>query len=168
MDRYATGDDAAFGIVYDSLAPRLRAMLRRKGCDAAQVEDLIQQTFLRIHLARAHYQRGQQVVPWAFAIARHLLIDAWRHSRYEQRKPEQVVSQPPAPDEALIADETARGLARELEALPARNREAFSLVKLDGLSLEQAAQVLGTTVTATKLRLHRAYRALRGTAQETK
>jgi RNA polymerase sigma-70 factor (ECF subfamily) len=168
MDRYAAGDDAAFEVLYDSLAPRLRAMLRRKGCDAAQVEDLIQQTFLRIHLARAHYHRGQQVVPWVFAIARHLLIDAWRHSQYEQRRPEQVVQQPPTPDEALIADETARELARELEALPARNREAFSLVKLDGLSLEQAAQVLGTTVTAIKLRIHRTYRALRSAAQEPK
>jgi RNA polymerase sigma-70 factor, ECF subfamily len=168
MDRYATGDDAAFEFLYDALAPRLRGMLRRKGCDSALVEDLLQQTFLRIHLARAHYHRGQDVVPWAFAIARNLLIDVWRHRKYEEQKPEPFVQQPPHPEDALIAGETARQLARGLDALPARSRDAFSLVKLDGLSLEQAAQVLGTTVTATKLRVHRAYQALRSAAQEAK
>lgn len=168
MDRYASGDDSAFEFLYDALAPRLRAMLHRKRCDTAQVEDLIQQTFLRIHVARSHYHRGQDVVPWAFAIARNLLIDAWRHAKYEESEPEPVVQQLPHPDDALIAGETARQLARGLAALPARSREAFSLVKFDGLSLEQAAQVLGTTVTATKLRVHRAYQALRSATQEAK
>jgi RNA polymerase sigma-70 factor (ECF subfamily) len=51
-------------------------------------------------------------------------------------------------------------LQRELESLPEKQRAAFELVKLDGLSLAEAAQVLGTTVGAVKLRVHRAHVAL--------
>ncbi len=165
MDRYADGDASAFNVLYEELAPRLRAMLRRKGCDSALTEDLIQQTFLRLHRARAHYRRGQEVVPWALAIARRLLIDTWRHRSVEQRRVADETEAAPSPEEQLIADETARALADGIERLPPQSREAFSLVKFEGLSLEQAAQVLGTSVTAIKLRVHRAYGALRGSTR---
>ena len=52
-------------------------------------------------------------------------------------------------------------LLEELQGLPEAHREAFTLVQLDGLSLAEAAQVLGTTVPAVKLRAFRAYEALR-------
>src|ERR1700754_4469287 len=94
MDRYATGDDSAFEVVYDNVAPRLRAMFRRRGCDFALTEDLLQQTFLQLHVARAHYRRGQEVLPWAFAIARRLLIDAWRRNVREQRRVERNQEHP--------------------------------------------------------------------------
>jgi RNA polymerase sigma-70 factor (ECF subfamily) len=167
MDRYATGDDSAFEVLYDKLAPRLRAMLRRRGCDFALTEDLLQQTFLQLHVARAHYRRGQEVLPWAFAIARRLLIDVWRRNVREQRRVERNQENPPGPEDVVIADETARQLERGFDQLPLLHREAFSLVKMDGLSLHQTAQVLGTSVTAIKLRVHRAYQQLRGAAQES-
>src|SRR5262245_7518273 len=127
MDRYADGDVSAFDVLYDELAPRLRAMLRRKGCDSALTEDLIQQTFLRLHCARAHYRRGQEVVPWAFAIARRLLIDAWRHADVERRQqPEAEVIPPPGPEDELIAGETARAPAPGLGRLTAPQRQAFA------------------------------------------
>jgi RNA polymerase sigma-70 factor (ECF subfamily) len=168
MDRYATGDSAAFEQVYDALAPRLRAMFRRRGCDIALCEDLLQQTLLHLHSARAHYRRGQQVAPWAFAIGRRLLIDRWRRREREARHAWRGEAAAPisGPEDELIADETARLLAHGLEAMPPRHREAFSLVKIDGLSLQQTAQVLGTTVTAIKLRVYRAHQTLRGMARQ--
>jgi RNA polymerase sigma-70 factor (ECF subfamily) len=169
MDRYATGDAAAFEPLYDGLAPRLRAMLRRQGCDPALVEDLVQQTFLRIHCARGHYRSGHAVIPWAYAIARRLMIDAWRRDRRDERKERAVApARPPDPEEQVIAGETAHRLAHDLDELPPLNRQAFTLVKLDGLSLEQTAGKLGTTVNAIKLRIHRAYQSLRGAAQDPK
>lgn len=168
MDRYAAGDREAFAVIYDQLAPRLRGMLRRR-CDEALTEDLIQQTFLRIHAARGHYRRGQEVVPWAFAIARRLMIDTWRKRGREERRAEaETIENIPGPEEEAIAGETAQRLARTLDAMSPLHREAFDLVKKDGLSLEQTAQVLGTTVTAIKLRMHRAYQTLRGEDQRTK
>jgi RNA polymerase sigma-70 factor (ECF subfamily) len=169
MDRYATGDSAAFDVLYDGLAPRLRAMLRRQHCADPLTEDLIQQTFLRMHAARGHYCRGQDVVPWAFAIARRLMIDAWRQNRRERDRPKRnAVASLPGPEEELIADETARRLARTVDELPPLHREAFDLVKMDGLSIEETARVLGTSANAIKLRIHRAYQSLRNATEGSK
>jgi RNA polymerase sigma-70 factor, ECF subfamily len=163
MDRYACGDASAFGLVYDEVAPRIRSMLRRSGCNEALTEDLLQQTFLQLHAARARYRRGQQVLPWVFAIARRLLIDHWRRRAREVGKP--MAAEPSStagPEDDAIAEETAAALARGLAELSEPNRDAFNLVKMEGLSLQQTADVLGATVAAIKLRVHRAQQALRG------
>lgn len=169
MDRYATGDSAAFGVLYDGLAPRLRAMLHRQHCADSLIEDLLQQTFLRMHAARGHYRHGQDVVPWAFAIARRLMIDTWRQNRRERDRPKRnAVVSLPGPEEQVIAEETAQRLARTIDELPALHREAFDLVKTDGLSIEETAQVLGTSANAIKLRVHRAYQSLRNATEGSK
>jgi RNA polymerase sigma-70 factor, ECF subfamily len=166
MDRYACGDASAFASVYDEVAPRIRAMLRRSGCNEALTEDLVQQTFLRLHAARGHYHRGQQVLPWVFAIARRLLIDHWRRRGREVGAALDVQrGDLMGPEEHAIAEETAQVLAQELAQLPAHSRDAFNLVKIDGLSMQQTADVMGTTVSAIKLRIYRAHQALRGAAK---
>src|SRR5258708_12316377 len=83
MDRYANGDDGAFGDLYDLLAPRLYGYLVRQTRNTARAEDLVQQTFLQMHCARGRFVPGADVVPWAFAIARRLLIDGVRRSGRE-------------------------------------------------------------------------------------
>jgi len=168
MDRYAQGDDAAFGELYDLLAPRLLRYLRRQTGNEARAEDLVQQTLLRIHRARGRFLHGAAVVPWAFAIARRLLIDDLRY-----RKGDRLAASlddetaPDVPDDApsavdlVAASQLAQRIRRELANLPDAQREAFVLIKEEELSLAEAAAVLGTTVTAVKLRAHRAYQALR-------
>jgi RNA polymerase sigma-70 factor (ECF subfamily) len=156
MDRYARGEDPAFAELYDGLAPRLQSFLLRHTRDRARAEDVVQQTMLQIHRARGRFIPGAQVVPWAFAIARRLLIDMHRRGGRE------VLA--PTSDETLtqvIAKETAQRLSEELARLPENQRVAFELIKQDGLSVAEAAQVLGTTVAAVKLRAHRAYEAMR-------
>jgi RNA polymerase sigma-70 factor (ECF subfamily) len=83
MDRHAEGDDAAFGELYDLLAPRLMAYFSRHLQGREQAEDLVQHTLLNMHRARAHFVRGSDVVPWAFAIGRRLLIDTQRRQKNE-------------------------------------------------------------------------------------
>ncbi len=163
MDRYANGDTAAFAEVYDRLSPRLLAFLRRGTGNDALAEELLQQTFLQMHVARERYQRGLDVVPWAFAIARRLRIDVFRKSGREllgqdvaERESGEI-----SPDEMVALRQTADGLRRSLQELPPAQREAFELVKNEGLSHAQAADILGTTVTAIKIRVHRACETLR-------
>lgn len=167
MDRYAMGDDAAFEALYALLAPRLHAFLLRRTRDPARVEDLVQQTFLQMHCARSHFTRGAQVMPWAFAIARRLLIDGLRKGRRESfaedgeggnREPASPLD---APDAQVATRRLARRIEEELARLPEAHRIAFELVQCDGLSMAEAAQVLGTTATAVKLRAHRTYVVLR-------
>ena len=168
MDRYARGEDTAFEEVYDGLAPRLQAFLARYTNDRARAEDVVQQTMLQIHRARGRFIVGSQVVPWAFAIARRLLIDMHRRGGREVLSPTgdesltQLLAALDAPaDDVAIAKEVAARLSLELGRLPENQRVAFELIKQDGLSVAEAAQVLGTTVAAVKLRAHRAYEALR-------
>jgi RNA polymerase sigma-70 factor, ECF subfamily len=168
MERYATGDEAAFGDLYDALCPRLRGFLRRHLRDEVLADDFVQQTFLHMHRARGHFIHGAEVVPWAFAIARNLVADAVRRRRIEpvlldadDGGVDDLPSAQPAADELLHARRVASGLQQRMARLPANQRMAFELIKQDGLSLSEAAELLGTTVTAVKLRVHRAYVSLR-------
>jgi RNA polymerase sigma-70 factor (ECF subfamily) len=170
MDRYAAGEVDAFAVLYDLLAPRLFGFLMRQTRNPARAEDLVQQTLLQMHCARGRFIRGAPVTPWAFAIARRLLIDETRKNRLDgarTRDADGTSAYENAPSGDLPADEkvqsgqVARMIRRELDRLPESQRMAFELVKHEGLSHAEAADVLGTTVTAVKLRAHRTYEALR-------
>lgn len=169
MERYANGDDAAFGELYEGLAPRLYGFLLRQTRSAARADDVLQQTFLKMHAARGRFIAGADVVPWAFAIARRLVIDGARRGRREVLAEAgddadpwaEVASVDARADELVEAQALADAIRRELATLPEAQRVAFELVKQEGLSVAEAAEVLGTTVAAVKLRAHRAYVALR-------
>jgi len=163
MERYADGDDAAFGNIYDALAPQLRGYLRRSIPE--HVEDVVQQTFCQVHLARGSFIRGARVKPWVFAIARRLLIDRLRRAKHEASaragQPLWAPFRIHAPDEALLASETATQIRETLGSMPAGQREALVLLRDEGLSVREAAVVLGTTAAAVKFRARRALQALR-------
>jgi len=170
MDRYASGDDAAFSDLYELLAPRLFAFLLRTTRNQSEAEDLVQQTMLKMHCARGRFIRGAGVVPWAFSIARRLLIDRARRSKVrgtanDHGDPSELLAHLAALD--LAADEIVHSklvgkiIQEELARLPPGNRLAFELVKQEGLTHAEAAKVLGTTVMAVKLRTHRSCAALR-------
>jgi RNA polymerase sigma-70 factor (ECF subfamily) len=176
MERYANGDECAFAELYDAIAPRLLGFLRKATRDHVAAEDLMQQTFLQLHRARGSFVRGAPVMPWAVAIAKRLMIDGARRRRIELSlfteapndddciTPERMVAT--AADEILHARRLERRMRRRIDALPENQRTAYQLVKQDGLSLKRAAEVLGTSITAVKLRTHRAYQALRAALGE--
>jgi RNA polymerase sigma-70 factor, ECF subfamily len=172
MERYARGEDQAFSELYDSLAPRLRRYLLRASRDPGWADDLLQQTMLQIHRARGRFIAGAEVLPWAFAIARRLLIDGHRRRKNERRTisletggseaaPVETASDQQGADELLDSGRLVRALEAELGRLPESHRAAFELIQNEGLSIREAAEVLGATPGAVKLRAHRAYAALR-------
>lgn len=164
MERYAAGDDLAFANVYDAIAPRLYTYLLRQTRDAGAAEDLVQQTLLQMHRARGSFVAGSLVLPWAFTIARRLFIDRVRHTRRElgtvcdAEAPDPVSTE--TAEQAVEAQQLAARLSDELRRLPESQRVAFELLRMDGLSHVEAAELLGVTVNAVKLRAHRAYVAL--------
>jgi RNA polymerase sigma-70 factor (ECF subfamily) len=166
MADYARGDDAAFAELYPHVAPRLTAYLRRRMGDQARVSDLVQQTFLHLHRARRTFIPGAEVLPWAYAIARRQLVDAYRAAGREEQPlldadDPTALASPPGGEELLAAKQAALRFERALARLSRPQRDAYELVKGDGLSLAEAAARLGTSVTGVKLRTHRAYAALR-------
>jgi RNA polymerase sigma-70 factor (ECF subfamily) len=172
MSRYAQGEAAAFDVVYDVVAPRLDRFLRRHVRDQEAIEDLIQQTFLQMHGARGSFIIGAEVLPWAFAIARRLMIDSGRRAKIrredalEMDGDELAAPSGTGGEEMLHAQEARSRLETAYGQLSQPQRSAFELVKTEGLSHAEAATILGTTVTGIKLRVHRAYLALRAALGE--
>jgi RNA polymerase sigma-70 factor (ECF subfamily) len=166
MDRYAGGEDTAFSAVYDELAPRLLHFAARQLHSRTAAEDVVQQALLQIHLARGHFTAGAAVLPWAYAIARRLVIDVTRRRRHDEpggagADGAEAASGAVAADVALDDKRSEAALARDLLHLPAAHREAFELLKLEGLSVAECAEVLGITQGMAKIRAHRATVALR-------
>jgi RNA polymerase sigma-70 factor (ECF subfamily) len=169
MSQYAQGDDQAFEIIYDAVAPRLEGYLRRRVRDTSRIQDIIQQTFLNICHKRGSFNPGAEVYPWACTIARNFMIDdAKRTQREAPEAPGQddevvatwLVSTVANGEEILQAQQTKNRLLDAFSKRSEREREAFTLVKVEGMSHEQAAQVLGTTVMGVKLRVHKVRVAL--------
>lgn len=171
MDRYARGEHAAFDLVYRQAAPRLRGFLLRMCSDPMLADDLTQETFVRLHLARGSFVAGASALPWMLAIARNAFLDHAR--RYQVRRTTQErVSQDQAAsareaspetrgDEVVAARETLEVVRVTLDRMSLTQREAFVLLRFEGLSVRDAAQVLGVTEAAVKVRAFRAYEMLR-------
>jgi RNA polymerase sigma-70 factor (ECF subfamily) len=164
MERYADGDETAFGELFDAIATRLHAFLRRRIRDEDLTRDLVQQTFENIHRARGDYRRGCAVLPWAYTIARALLVDSVRRSRRDHLLVaimDDDARKVDTPDQLLGARQAASLVEEVLAALPREQREAFVLVQLDELSLDEAGEVLGVPASTVKMRAFYAREKLR-------
>ncbi|MEI9947891.1 MAG: RNA polymerase sigma factor [Pseudomonadota bacterium] len=173
MDRYAEGDDAGFDELVRGLRPRLHAFLLRLSGSRELADDMTQETFLRIHRARGSFARGSAVLPWAFAIGRNCFIShaRARKTRFSRGALDvatlDVAAGPDANAEAtLAAQQSALIVSQALAAMPVANREAFVLIRYEGMSVATAAQLVGISEGALKLRAFRAYEILRAALKE--
>jgi RNA polymerase sigma-70 factor (ECF subfamily) len=175
MGQYCDGEVRAFHDIYASLAPRILAYLTGLVGDRATAEDLLQQTFMKLHQCRSAYVRGANPVPWLYTIAHRTCLDELRRKKrarvrlsFDGNLPHEPTaditgSAEPSWGEASAGTHeqaVAQGLAA-LATLPEPQRQAVLLIKIHGHSTAQAASILGTTVGAIKVRAHRGYVALR-------
>lgn len=170
MERYARGEDRVFEQLYGLLAPRLYRFCMRLTRSVAEADDCFQETFLKLHRARATYATGGNPLHWAFAIARSVYLS---RLRYWRRRPEQLGTtrdvaeagdlqvHVTTPEAEVAAQHLHDTLASELDRMSEKNRVAYVLLKEEHLSAREAAAVLGTTVEVVKQRAHRAYQSLR-------
>jgi len=154
------GDGSAHAQLLTLLSRYLRGYFaRRLGAGAADVEDLVQEALLAIHLKRATYDRRYPFSPWVFAIARYKLIDYFRREGRRAKVPLEDAGD-------LFASENAEegavrhDVATLLDRLPVRQRALMRDVKLTGLSMEEAAERAGMSVTAAKVSVHRGMKRL--------
>jgi RNA polymerase sigma-70 factor (ECF subfamily) len=168
MDRYADGDDTAFNELASGLRPRLVSFLFRLAGSRDLAEDLAQESLVRIHRARASFVRGRPVVPWAHAIARNCLIGHLRVARAHESLNVELPTGPDTNAESTVAArQSAYIVTKALAAMPAGSREAFVLLRYEGLSVATAAQIVGVSNAALKLRAFRAYEALRAALRKS-
>jgi RNA polymerase sigma-70 factor (ECF subfamily) len=158
MARVQAGDRDAYRALLEDVGPLLLGWLRRWLAKAPDLADIYQDTLVHLHRARHTYDPARPFEPWLFAIARNSAADHARRHRLRRAFELLVDDMPdvPAEDEA-----PTRALIEALDALPRPQREAFVLLKLEGLSVGAAAARAGVTPGALKVRAHRAYKALK-------
>jgi RNA polymerase sigma-70 factor (ECF subfamily) len=130
----------------------------------AQAEDLMQECWVRIHRGRSSYRPGEPVLPWAFAIARHTKIDEYRKDSARTRREAAVmgVGEPSTdPRRAMEQSLEASAILSRIHELPDGQREVFLMLKVQGMSLEEVADVVGSSRSAVKQKAYRAYETLR-------
>jgi RNA polymerase sigma-70 factor (ECF subfamily) len=168
MARYANGHDRSFDAIFPVVAPRVLCFLRRLCGKEELAQDLLQETLLKMHQARGAFRPGAAVLPWSYTIARNAFLDA---ARARRRAPISLVPPeeggPPEPavgadaESSVLARESARAVERALRQMTDARREAFVLLRFEGMSVADAAEILGTSENAVKLRAFQAYEAIR-------
>lgn len=162
MAAYQQGDVQGFDRLYAALAPPLRRYLLRQVRDTGRADDLVQETFLRIHRARHTYDPRLPVEPWAYAIARHVfLMDRRRRAR--SREVQTLDGDAPAAADAPSAEArvTPHELARALSDLGPDRRDPVLLHHVWGFSFEEIGARLGIRSGTARVRASRGLRALR-------
>ena len=164
------GDGASYVALLSAITPRIRQIIRRQRgfVGIAEVEDLVQDVLLSVHVVRSTYDPARPFAPWLLAIVRNRLVDGARRYARIARREIQVDEE----DVTFFAAETnddigemgdAAAVREAVRALPDGQREAIELLKLKELSLKEAAQISGTSVSALKVATHRAMATLRRT-----
>lgn len=162
MAAYRAGDRGAFDALFTRYAPRLRQMLSRRINRADDVADLVQQTFLQLHRARADFREDAKLRPWLYTIALNL---ARQYFRRKGHRTETSLGEHEPPERGREGDPERPAVARELRValdhLPAAQREVIELHWFSGLPFKEVAQVVGASESAVKVRAHRGYEKLR-------
>ena len=161
MVRYQAGDVAAVEELVQRLSPRLISYFARPEAHPSDVEDLVQECWLRIHRSRHTYRPADPLLPWIFAIARHTMLDD-RRRRSRRATREVLLREPPEPPiQITAASSRAPEIDRLLEQLPPSQRDVLLLLNVTGMTMAEAARATSSSVAATKQRAHRAYARLR-------
>jgi RNA polymerase sigma-70 factor (ECF subfamily) len=163
MARYQQGDYAAVTDLIGRISPQLHRFFLVQSASRADADDLLQETWLRIHKVRHTYRPGEPALPWLYAIARYVRVDHYRKSvraMAGERKLEAMSTEAAA---AAGKFDHVESLETLLAPLPESQREVIEMLKVAGMSLEEVARATSSSVGSVKQKAHRAYIKLRET-----
>jgi RNA polymerase sigma-70 factor, ECF subfamily len=158
------GDAAAYHRLLERLTSHLRAYYKqhfaRIGHGPAEAEDLLQEALIAVHTHRHTYDRSQPFTPWIYAIARYKFLDYLRRTKSSFKDLPMESVQELMADSEMTAVDSGLDLQRLLSRISPRAREAIQYVKLEGLSVSEAAARSGMSESAVKVAVHRGLKAL--------
>jgi RNA polymerase sigma-70 factor (ECF subfamily) len=163
MERYQQADPTAPGALINALSPALLRFFQSQSASRSQADDLLQETWMRIHRVRHTYRPGKPVLPWVYAIARRIRVDAYRRTRRLAAYETATGVLPEAPPRAAHDRSSLPDFETLIAALPEAQKEVLIMLKVGGLTLEEVARATSSTVGAVKQKAHRAYEKLRTT-----
>lgn len=165
MARAQDGDRQAYRTLLEDLAPYLRSIAGRCFKQPSDVEDAVQDVLLTVHMVRHAYDPSRPFGPWLLAIANRRIIDRLRRETRQKAREialsaeHETFSAPPANLGNTNFDEAALGAA--IERLPPEQQQAIKMLKLNEMSLKEAAVASGRSIAALKVATHRAIKSLR-------
>lgn len=167
MARAQQGDREAYQAVLVAITPYLRSIARRLLGQDQDVEDVAQEILIIVHDIRHTYEPGRPFKPWLSTIATHRCIDQLRrrtrrlrHEIAEDGALDAAPSGREGPEEQIAREQSDRVLHAAVDGLPARQREAIRLLRLQELSLHEAAAMSEQSIGSLKVACHRAIKGL--------
>jgi RNA polymerase sigma factor (sigma-70 family) len=163
------GDGAAYQTLLRDCVPVIKSVARRCRVPVDRVDDVVQDVLLTIHRARQTYDPGRSFAAWMSVIAERRAIDLLRRTRRQELREvhaplefEAHADETADPTQGIAHAEASGTVARTLETLPLRQREAVQHLVLEERSLADAAALTRRSKGSLKVNLHRALKALRG------
>jgi RNA polymerase sigma factor (sigma-70 family) len=162
MTRVAAGDADAFRQLVTRHAPMVHAIAWRMLGDAAEAEDVVQETFAKIWVnAKGWTPAGAGLGGWLRRISTNACLDRLRRPRFvsDEGLPERADGAPQA-DMVIDGERRRAAVAASIQALPDRQRAAIILTYYEGVANAEAASILGIGIKALESLLVRARQAL--------
>jgi RNA polymerase sigma-70 factor (ECF subfamily) len=161
MVRYQQGDFAAATALVNRLSPQLHRFFLVQLVSRRYADDLLQETWMRIHQIRHTYRPGQPVLPWLYAIARHIRVDHFRKARRAAIREQGLNENSAIPQLTAASVQGVPDVEALLATLPESQREVIAMLKVADMSLEEVARATSSSVGSVKQKAHRAYEGLR-------
>jgi RNA polymerase sigma-70 factor (ECF subfamily) len=178
FQRYMDGDAELFRVLVERYEPRIQGFLRKRLNDEERVQDLTQDTFLRIHRARDSYDPSRKFSTWIHTIANNLLKNEFRNrSRrretvFSELRPDTSSSGAPSrpvefeahgadPEREAYRSELRDAIDTAIDRMDEHHRVPFVMREVDDLSYEEIAEAIGIPVGTVKSRLNRARSSFR-------
>jgi RNA polymerase sigma-70 factor (ECF subfamily) len=158
-----TGDRQAYTVLLKEVQLWLERFFRRR-CAPGQVDDLVQEVLISMHAKRATYDPSRPFLPWLAAIARYRWVD---HLRGVYRRAEEELTESDTPETHEEESIVARlSLDRMLARLPRRQAQLIAWVRIEGLSIREAARRSGESEASVKVNIHRGLKKLSALTEE--
>jgi RNA polymerase sigma-70 factor, ECF subfamily len=158
------GDGAAYHTLLEQLTGHLRAYYRyrfaRIGHGPTEAEDLLQEVLIAVHTHRHTYDRLQPFTPWIHAIARYKFLDYLRRTKSSFKDLPIASAEEITAKSDMAAVESGLDLQRLMLKISSKARKVIQYVKLEGLSVSEAAVRCGMSESAVKVAVHRGLKAL--------
>lgn len=176
VERAAEGDLDAFTQLVESRRDRVFRIARHLVGDEELARDVAQDVFIRLFRVIHRFRKGGRFDPWLHRMTIHLGIDALRRERPHRQaasldemaagQPETVASPQPGPSQALGSEEVRRLFAELSLRLGRRQRAAFILREIEGLSTQEVAEALGTSESTVRNHILQARKVLQKALRE--
>jgi RNA polymerase sigma-70 factor, ECF subfamily len=175
FERYQGGDDQAFRLIVERYEPSIKGFLHKRLKDEERVQDLTQDTFLRVHRARERYDASRKFSTWIYTIASNLLKNEYRNrSRRRETnfsdlrkddslqgagRPVEFEANQPDPERDTYRGELREAIRDAIEQMEEHHRVPFVMREVEDRTYEEISEAIGVPVGTVKSRLFRARNA---------